>query len=376
MNAEDPLHGSFRRLLWAYPNWYRRERGQEMLTTLLDAATQAQRRPTGRDIADILIQGMRCRLRPPRGPAYLIVAVVAAAFAAVTAAAAVGGQAMASLGTAPSEQETISVAETAIGHSPYNVPGPPVRCVDYCLNTWLRGGDEVMAFDTPLHRNRGVDQTMVVYWEAPLSRAATLDRARQRLAAAGWTIAAEPYPPEALGNGPFGPPFQGFTAYRHHQAVHIHRVASDGVMPPMYLILEPHPPAAPVLATSAGAAAGGFLTGWLTICWALQRHRRHTTGLQTAIIVLGWPLISVMTLILLLTLAYAVAAAIATTSMTIVALVPAVAMYSLSLGIPDMLHLTEIISVGTGLIVTLASLPTRRRPQPSPTDQLARKLTG
>ena len=40
------------------------------------------------------------------------------------------------------------------------------------------------------------------------------------------------------------------------------------------------------------------------------------------------------------------------------------------------LHLNEIISIGTGLIVTLASLPTRRRPQPSPTDQLARKLTG
>ena len=61
------MHRSYRRLLLAYPGWHRRERGLEMLTTMLDAAEPGRRRPAVADVLDILWGGLRCRFRPPRG---------------------------------------------------------------------------------------------------------------------------------------------------------------------------------------------------------------------------------------------------------------------------------------------------------------------
>jgi hypothetical protein len=69
----DVLGRRYRRLLWAYPGWYRRERGQEILTTLLDAARPGQRRPAGGEVLGVVVQGLRCRLRPPRGLGYRVV---------------------------------------------------------------------------------------------------------------------------------------------------------------------------------------------------------------------------------------------------------------------------------------------------------------
>jgi hypothetical protein len=56
----DRLRRRYQRLLWAYPNWYRRERGLEILTTLLDAAQPGQHRPTSRDVINVTVQGVRC----------------------------------------------------------------------------------------------------------------------------------------------------------------------------------------------------------------------------------------------------------------------------------------------------------------------------
>jgi hypothetical protein len=56
------LERRYRRLLLAYPRWYRSVRGLEMLTTLLDAAAPGQRRPTWRDL---VLRGLRCRLGLP-----------------------------------------------------------------------------------------------------------------------------------------------------------------------------------------------------------------------------------------------------------------------------------------------------------------------
>jgi hypothetical protein len=42
------LGRAYRRLMWAYPRWYRRERGAELVTTLLDDAAPGQRWPRGR----------------------------------------------------------------------------------------------------------------------------------------------------------------------------------------------------------------------------------------------------------------------------------------------------------------------------------------
>ena len=92
MSDSERLRRSYLRLMWAYPRWYRQERGTEMLTTLLDDAAAGQRRPTRADAVDLIRGGVRVRLRPPRGiacyAAATIVALYVAALSVPVAAAA------------------------------------------------------------------------------------------------------------------------------------------------------------------------------------------------------------------------------------------------------------------------------------------------
>lgn len=87
MPDPDPLPRRCRRLLRAYPNWYRHERGQEILTTLLDAARPGQRLPSRHDVLDVLARAALCRLRPPRGLTCWFVTVTVALLAAAAAMA-------------------------------------------------------------------------------------------------------------------------------------------------------------------------------------------------------------------------------------------------------------------------------------------------
>src|SRR5688572_18858499 len=56
-----PLERRWRRLLLAYPPGYRAERGDEILSTLLDEARPGQRYPTFRDAIDLLVHAIRRR---------------------------------------------------------------------------------------------------------------------------------------------------------------------------------------------------------------------------------------------------------------------------------------------------------------------------
>lgn len=51
----------YRRLLRAYPAWYRRERGEEILDTLLAAAPRGRTRPSLRDSRALILGGLRVR---------------------------------------------------------------------------------------------------------------------------------------------------------------------------------------------------------------------------------------------------------------------------------------------------------------------------
>ncbi|GAA4452205.1 hypothetical protein [Phytohabitans houttuyneae] len=57
----DELERRYRRLMRAYPAGYRREREEEIVATLLDAAPPGRSRPTAADAADILVAGVRTR---------------------------------------------------------------------------------------------------------------------------------------------------------------------------------------------------------------------------------------------------------------------------------------------------------------------------
>jgi hypothetical protein len=56
-----PLERRCRWLLRAYPGWYRRERGEEMLATLLEASQPGQNWPSARDSRALIMGGLRIR---------------------------------------------------------------------------------------------------------------------------------------------------------------------------------------------------------------------------------------------------------------------------------------------------------------------------
>jgi hypothetical protein len=58
-----PLERRCRWLQRAYPAWYRRSRGEEMLGTLLDASPPGRRWPSVRDARALVIGGLRVRVR-------------------------------------------------------------------------------------------------------------------------------------------------------------------------------------------------------------------------------------------------------------------------------------------------------------------------
>jgi len=57
-----PLERRCRTLLRAYPRWYRRQRGDEMLATLLEASQPGQRWPSARDAGALIMGGLRVRV--------------------------------------------------------------------------------------------------------------------------------------------------------------------------------------------------------------------------------------------------------------------------------------------------------------------------
>ena len=56
-----PFERRCRTLLRAYPRWYRRVRGEEMLATLLEASQPGQRWLSARDTRALIIGGLRVR---------------------------------------------------------------------------------------------------------------------------------------------------------------------------------------------------------------------------------------------------------------------------------------------------------------------------
>jgi hypothetical protein len=70
------LEKAYRRLLWTYPRFYRRERGLEILTTLLDAAAPGQTRPSRDEAVWILLTGLRLRIAPAGWAGKLVTVLV------------------------------------------------------------------------------------------------------------------------------------------------------------------------------------------------------------------------------------------------------------------------------------------------------------
>lgn len=78
----------YRTLLLAYPREYRRDRGDEIIGTLLEMAPPGRRWPTVRQSADLIRAGLRCQLGRPGSKMIVFAAAIAAVFAAFLGAGA------------------------------------------------------------------------------------------------------------------------------------------------------------------------------------------------------------------------------------------------------------------------------------------------
>ncbi|HCT78837.1 MAG TPA: hypothetical protein DGG94_17180 [Micromonosporaceae bacterium] len=358
MNDAEVLRRRYQRLLWAYPNWYRQERGLEMLSTLLEGSKPGQRRPSNADILDVIGRGLRCRFRIPRGHQHAFITVIAMLFCAFTGSAAVA-MTFASQPSVPSEDEAVAVAQLATGEPVRNLSGPVIACTYFCPEQWQRGGDQVVTFDDPFEENNGVDHVTVVYWTPTSQLPSAVGDARTRLTANGWQIGDLTIQDDGTRN---------FDANKDGLSMYLVAFNEPAGAPPLQLSFEKELPDLP--AAAIGGLAAGLLTGWMLTVWILQRYRRHDFRVKRAAFLCAVPVLMVMLLTDLLLLQFMVAVLVSAGSSAPAAffsLLPAMGL-SVLRSMPGMWTVTMLISAAAVAALTLAALPIRMRvPEGTPT---------
>jgi hypothetical protein len=274
----DRLRRGYRLLMWAYPRWYRRERGPELVTTLLDDAAPGQRRPRLAEALDILRGGLLARLRVPRDVVSYMAALVAVLWFGLAGAAV--GVRLSPYPGPPAEEQAIAVAMVAVPQVPRNIPGPVIHCDLDCSNRDSR--DDVVAYDnSPDH----TDQVVVSYHPPAAQVPEMAETARQRLDAAGWRVSQvfqgnDGYVTLYASNGELNVYLDGSTGQSPDSGVYLNVQVSKGF-------------SATASQALVGGLAGGMLVGWPLMAWVLQRRRRHHAVLQRVIEVLGGPFLIV-----------------------------------------------------------------------------------
>ena len=258
--AQEDLRRSYRRLMWAYPRWYRRERGAELLTTLLDdAAAAGRRRATYAETRDLIAGGLRTRLRPPRGPLAGVVAGLVALYVAVVAAA--FGVLCSGYPGPPADDESVAAARIAVSEPPRNLHGPPAACDILCPEPVA--GDDVTAYRRPWDHT---DSVRIDYHLSPDRTSTVVTEARRRLIAAGWRV---------TGLDVAGAGASSFEASNGRLDLWVSgAVREPGSGAPVTVVVAKSRSARAIGFAIAGFA-GGLLAGWLIAAWTLQRWRLH-----------------------------------------------------------------------------------------------------
>lgn len=280
MNGSPALERAYRRLLLAYPRRFRRDRGTEILTTLLDAAPPDRRRPTAWETVDLLAGGVRARLLPPPTASAAVAATIVALLVGIGGAAAAGWLGWQASTTMPSAVAGTATAQVVFGapaQAPVVDPGDPLD-LDW-LGLRSAPGQEGNTGPQPApgavhlrHRSDSQDA------------AAVLTGARDRMAAAGWHTD----PPSADNV---------FWAAKDDQVVRVMARPGDrdpdgggswSVGDPVYLMVSVHSsaPAAVTTLALAGLLAGA-VAGWLLATWALHARAHRRSRLRTATIAVG-----------------------------------------------------------------------------------------
>jgi len=246
----------YRLLLLAYPRRFRRARGTEMLTTLLDAAGPDQRRPRWRDAVNVLWRGLRCRFAVPRGAAYVTAAVVCALFGGLLLAAGVVWASWLGRPRIPEPATAAAVARIA-------APAWPSSIVvhDEKFSGPYTGADDPYRAPHGFEPNPGWVQVTVP---------GTVADARSRLAADGWEVGE-------LTN-------LVFWAAKSDHVIQVSTVDSTVLMIDVYRRVPPWLGSAVAVGAVVGTAGG-----WLLAGRALRGFRRHRLGGRAAMLTFGVP---------------------------------------------------------------------------------------
>jgi len=286
------LERRYRRLLLAYPGWYRRRHGTEIVTTLLEMAEPGQRRPHRGDTWHLLASGVRQRFRlPARRPLAVVGAVLATLILAAFGAAAgswLGWRGGADLpdGAAVSELTTALVGSAPENRFGRDLGGP-----------WFGAAMSATADNSP--QRRSIAEINAV------------------LAARGWRVgidgkpygvdSAEPMPSVELGGQAFGPdPGNPLQSVPIPSRLVRTQAVKDGVRlqadvlstadhSHLSVVAAATEPAATRPLVVAGCVVGGVV-GWMLAAAVAYRSRRRgwpAAGALGSLLVLALPAVAV-----------------------------------------------------------------------------------
>ncbi|MEU4421743.1 hypothetical protein AB0F81_14050 [Actinoplanes sp. NPDC024001] len=275
------LERSYRRLLLAYPAFYRRERGLEMLTTLLDAAEPGQVRPSYGEAAHLLVMGLRFRFVPPTW-----IGKVAAGLVTIWAAVVLSGAGALAVWAVddPQTPELATLSDSLAGRQPtfaYDDEAASLLDMGYAHQTagnfqsYAEEGWEGV-LPAPMGRHR-------IYERVPAAPA-VLAEARERLTGAGWQTG-----PLSRGgiNSQAGPDGPNGVLWAHRDGMLL-RVSAYDDQTGLTVSAYPVEPAG-VLAAALAAFAVGGIAVWQAMTWLAHRAARTPPPTRRLVLLLGLP---------------------------------------------------------------------------------------
>jgi hypothetical protein len=289
--ANHRLAARYRLLLLCYPREYRRQRGREIVDTLLELAPSGQTRPTIRQAFNLFRNGMRCRLGHPASRSVVVWAVLTSVVWGLFAAAIAERVAWETARPLPNAAQATATFTPLLPGENLGPLGdsPPLFGLD--------GGIPVGWTDIPkLLFGNGIEygpNDVVATVTEPAAENRSVDALTRRLQANGWQVDA----PWTRRVGDCSPP----TCEPARPVTGTMIIARRGddiltidIQPEpvtLYVRIERAPP---TLTVPAGIAAGlaGAAAVWLLFGWVSRRLERLGIVPRAIVYVVGgWALI-------------------------------------------------------------------------------------
>lgn len=279
------LEVAYRRLLLCYPRSFRRERGLEVVTTLMDAAEPGRTKPTRSEAANLILSGLKWRFRLPSGPAYRLAAVLAAMLIGLAASAAASEAVWRASPTMPTDATVEAIGRSVTALTPVQGPNPSAS-YSGCDRADTNESCESLV---PAGADPVVTHTWLAYKVPGAEVNAWVDQARARFTADGWQLGRTVYSHSDQAIAEY-PEQTIFWAAKGDLVVRIMGDPTEKYAGIPNVIIGVHQQAPPMVTVAAVAGLLlGVAVGWAFAGWALRAFQRHNTPGRVAMLVVGAP---------------------------------------------------------------------------------------